>query len=122
MTDAQDDSQIAKAKKRTDKLNQLLMKKARDNIDIGYLASPMTGGGLAAGRFQLLFLSAYQQGKKQPTECAIHTWNILKLQGHVLLKEGKRLETPDENLAELTDQANTFFQKQLPIMKALQIA
>jgi len=32
------------------------------------------------------------------------------------------LETAEENLAELTAQANVFADKQLPILKALQIA
>ena len=32
------------------------------------------------------------------------------------------LESPEENIAELTEQAKTFAEKQLPILKALQIA
>jgi len=38
------------------------------------------------------------------------------------LKEGKALETAAENLAELTAQAQTFAENQLPIFTALQIA
>jgi len=47
---------------------------------------------------------------------------ILAGQGQKLVKEGKTLETPEENLAELTTQANAFAEKQMPILKALQIA
>jgi hypothetical protein len=35
------------------------------------------------------------------------------------MKEGKALETPAENIAELTTQAQTFAEKQLPALKAL---
>lgn len=49
-------------------------------------------------------------------------WNILALQNQRLVKDGKTLETVEENLAELTAQASEFAQKRLPILKALQIA
>ena len=62
------------------------------------------------------------QGKKQPAEWTQFVWQILSAQGQKIVKEGKTLETPEENLAELTDQAKTFAEKQLPILKALQIA
>jgi hypothetical protein len=49
-------------------------------------------------------------------------WQTIAAQGQKLVKEGKALETAEENIAELTQQAQTFAQKQLPILKALQIA
>ena len=118
----QDDSVIAKARKQADKLNAHLCQKARGSNDISYLASPVTGGGFAVNRFQQLFLTSIGQGKKQPAEWAQHAWHILAAQGQKLVKEGKALETAEENLAELTAQAATFAEKQLPILKALQIA
>ena len=117
----QDEAAIAKAKKHTEKLNTHLFTKARGSSDISYLASPVTGGGILVGRFQQLFLLAISQGKKKPEEWAQATWNILAAQNQKLLKEGKTLETPEENLTELTTQAQTFAEKQLPILKALQI-
>ncbi len=118
----QDEHSITKAKKQTDKLNAHLFQKARGSNDVGYLASPVTGGGVPVNRFQQLFLLSLAQGKKQPSEWAHATWQILATQGQKLLKEGKTLETEQENLAELTTQAQTFADKQLPILKALQIA
>jgi len=117
----QDDGVIAKAKKCTDKLNAYLINKARGSSDISYLASPVTGGGVSVNRFQQLFLLAMSLGKKQPVEWAAMVWQILSTQGQKIVKEGKTLETAEENLAELTDQAKTFVEKQLPILKALQI-
>lgn len=118
----QDEAVIAKARKHTDKLNAHLLNKARGGSEISFLASPVTGGGIPLLRFQQLFLSAYSQGKKQPAEWAQSVWQILGAQGQKLIKDGKPLETADENLAELTAQATLFGQKQLPILKALQIA
>jgi hypothetical protein len=117
----QDDTAVSKAKKHTAKLNTHLMLKARSSNDITYLASPVTGGGVMVGRFQQLFMMALEQGKKKPEEWAQFTWQILAAQGQKIVKEGKALETPDENLAELTTQAHDFATKQLPIMKALQV-
>lgn len=118
----QDEAITYKTKKQTDKLNAHLIDKARGSGDIGYLASPVTGGGIAATRFQQLFLLALNQGKKQPIEWAQLVWQILTAQGQKIVKEGKTLETPEENLAELVEQANVFANKQLPIFKVLQIA
>jgi hypothetical protein len=118
----QGEATTQKAKKHTDKLNAFLMNKARGSGDINYLASPVTGGGITVGRFQQLFLLAKSQGKKQPAEWAEFVWQVLNQQGQRIVKEGKTLETAEENLAELTAQANTFAEKQLPILKGLGIA
>jgi len=118
----QDEVVSNKAKKQSDKLNAYLMIKARDSSDFSYVASPVTGGGVTVGRFQQLFLLNLNHGRKQPAELAKLTWQILDAQGQRIIKEGRTLETPEENLAELTSQANIFAEKQLPILKALQIA
>ena len=117
----QDDAAITKAKKHTDKLNTHLMLKARSSNDITFLASPVTGGGVGVGRFHQLFLLALQQGKKKPEEWAAFVAQILAVQGQKIVKEGQPLETAEAQLAELTTQANEFADKQLPILKALQI-
>ena len=118
----QSEADAAKAKKTCGRINTHLMLKARGSNDVGYLASPVTGGGVTVTRFQQLFLLSMQQGKKQPADWAKDTWAILSAQGQRLLKEGKSLDTAEDNLAELTTQANEFAEKQLPILKALQIA
>lgn len=122
LTEVQSDSRINHARKVTDKLNDHIINKAKGSSDISYLASPVTGGGVNVGRFQLLFLLARIQGGNNPSEWASFTWSILAAQGQKLLKEGRALETDEENLAELTAQAQSFMDKNLPILKALQIA
>lgn len=118
----QDEAVIERAKNRTVNLNRYLMNKARGSSDISYLASPVTGGGVLAGRFQQLFLLALGNGHKEPAELAQFVWQILAVQGQKIVKGKITLETAEENLAELTMQAALFAEKQLPIYKALQIA
>ncbi len=84
-----------------------------------FLATTSTGGGVAVNRFQQLFLLAISVGKKTPEEWAAHTWNIVAAQGQCLIKEGKQIESVEDNLAELKQQAKLFAEKQLPILKAL---
>ena len=118
----QDDSVSEKTRTQTDKINMHLMLKARSSNDINYLASPVTGGGVLVGRFQQLFVLALQQGKKKPEDWVAFVADILAAQGQKIVKEGKAVNTVEEQLAELTIQANEFALKQLPILKALQIA
>ena len=117
----QEDAATSKAKKHTDKLNTHLMLKARSSNDITYLSSPVTGGGIAVGRFHQLFVMAMQQGKKKPEDWAAFVAQILASQGQKIVKDGKPIETAQEQLAELTTQATDFATKQLPILKALQV-
>ena len=117
----QDDAVIGKSKKHTDKLNSYIISKARNSSDISYLASPVIAGGIRVSRFQQHFLLAISYGKKKPEEMGEIAWSVLVAQGQKIIKDGTMMENPEENLAELSAQAKVFFEKQLPIMKALQI-
>jgi len=118
----QDEAASAKAKPHTDKLNAHLVRTARSRNEILFLSSPVTGGGYNVSRFQQIFLLALQHGKTQPAEWVQFAWQILASQGQKLVKEGTALESVADNIAELTAQADTFAERQLPILKALQIA
>ncbi|MCO6428002.1 class I SAM-dependent methyltransferase [Nitrosomonas communis] len=117
----QEDAAAAKARRSTDKLNLHLMNKSRGSNDIVYLASPLTGGAITVNRFQQLFLLARSQGKKSPAEWAQLSWQYLAALNQRLTKEGKTIESAEENLAELTRQASEFADKRLPILMALQV-
>lgn len=118
----QSDEHINKAKQSTSKLNRALLDKARFSNEIGFLASPVTGGGIAVNRFQQLFLLAISEGKKASSELAQSAWSILASQNQRLLKEGKAIETEEGNLKELAEQAETFNNKRLPALRQLQVA
>lgn len=118
---AQDEKSICAPKNTAHKINSEIINKSRSAGNLGFLASPVTGGGIAVGRFPQLFLLAINQRKKTPQEWAQYAWDVLSQQGQKIIKEGVVLESADENLAELTAQAITFSEKQLPILKALQV-
>ena len=119
---AQDEKSITKAKTSADKLNAYLMHSSRSSTDISYLASPVTGGGVTVNRFKQLFLLAKANGKKTPQDWAAYVWQILSTQNQRLIKDGATLESPEDNLSELTAQAKEFAEKELPILHALGIA
>lgn len=118
---AQDEEVIAKVRPQTDRMNAHVAREARGSVELGYLASPVTGGAIPVTRTQLLFLLAITEGKKEPSEWAQVVWGLLRLQGQSLVKDGKPLATVEENLAELTSQAKQFAEKRLPVLQGLQI-
>jgi SAM-dependent methyltransferase len=112
---------ISRAKKHTDKLNAHLLQCARGSSEVTYLASPVTGGGIAVNRFQQIFLLAQKAGRQTPDDWAVFTHEILTAQGQKILKEGKPLESDEDNLAELKRQARDFAEQVLPILRALEV-
>lgn len=118
----QDDKLIQKAEPVAARLNAALLEKAKGSADIMWLASPVTGGGVSAYRFQQLFLLARAQGKKQPEEWAVFVWQLLEAQGQRLMANGQPMAAPEDNIAELTKQAKEFSEKRLPVLKSLKVA
>jgi hypothetical protein len=119
---AQSDEKIAKSKLTSSKLNRALIEKARFNLELSTLASPVTGGGHTVNRIHQMFMLAIMQGKKQPQEWAQSAWAVLDSQSQRLLKDGKAVDLAEDNLVELNRQANEFSAKHLPILKALNIS
>jgi hypothetical protein len=72
--------------------------------------------------FQQLFLIALKQGMSDPSDWAQLAWSVIGDQGEVLLKGDQPLLTAQENLAELTEQAQAFAETSLGILQALKIA
>jgi SAM-dependent methyltransferase len=117
----QSQDKIAKAKPYTERFNAGLCQKAAGSNDVNWLASPVTGGAVPVARFSQLFLLSIKSGQKDPAQWAASVWATLAQQNQKLLKDGKALDTVEENLAELNKQAAEFAAKQLPILRALQI-
>ncbi|PSO23664.1 class I SAM-dependent methyltransferase [Bradyrhizobium sp. MOS002] len=102
-------------------LNRYLCERSRSSSEVAYLASPVTGGGVAVPRFEQVFLLLGSPEKRSAQEHAKFAWDILKNQGQRMLKGGRPLETEDENLAQLTSLAETFLLR-LPVLQTLEIA
>ncbi|MEZ0308966.1 MAG: methyltransferase, partial [Ramlibacter sp.] len=118
---AQDADAIAQSKPSADRLNQHMMNGAVFGKEVHYFASPVTGGALITPRFHQMFAASVAAGKKKPAEWARDVWAHLAAQGQKIVKDGKALETPEENMAELNTQATGFGAKRLPLLKALGI-
>ena len=116
----QPDEVQKRAKPRCKALNRHLCERARHANEISHLASPVTGGGLYLTRFEQVFVLALERGQRQPQEWADFAWAQLQTDGQRILKDGKTLASPEENLAELNTQAQSLAAK-LPLLKALQI-
>lgn len=119
---AQEADRAAQARQHTDRLNKVVLDKARSSDSIQVLASPVTGGGVIVYRFAQLFLLAISQGMTKPDEWAQFVWKTLQAQGRKIVKDGKTLDLAEDNLAELTTQAQAFASRQLPVLQALQVA
>lgn len=109
-----------KAKARTLALNTAIVRRSLSVGDIGFLASPVTGGGVSASRFPQLFWSSKQYGGKTPDDWATYAWQLLKAQGQAIIKDGVTLQG-DDNLAELKAQAQIWGAQVDPVWSALGI-
>jgi hypothetical protein len=118
---AQDEDTVRRAAPQCDRLNLHLCAEARYKDEVGFLASPVAGGGVAVPRFQKLFLLALRQKRQTPEEWAAYAWDLLNQQGQRIVKDGKSLDSADENLAELTAQARQFASERLPVLRALKV-
>lgn len=118
---AQSDQATEKVQAACTRLNQHLMMRSQGSDEVYFLASPITGGGIEVTRFQQLFLMAYQQGHTQAEDLASLVWSILESQGEGVSKYGQILQTPEENLAELTERAQDFLRRDLPMFQGLKL-
>jgi len=98
--------------------NRVMLNAARASDAMQFLASPVTGGPVALDRVSQLFLLASVEGH---ADAPAFAWDILKDQGAQLLKDGKPLETPEENMVELRELFARFNAKQIPRLAALGI-
>ena len=115
----QSDAAVKLVKKSCEQLNAHICERSKFEDAINFLASPLTGMGVTANRFQQIFLSQYKNGDKAADKLAASAWKVISRQGQRLVSNGKMLETPEENLAHMKTLANAFIDKQLPIFKAL---
>jgi SAM-dependent methyltransferase len=122
LAQVRDEAGLGKVKAQIDKLNLYMLTKARSTDELGYLASPVTGGGIAVPRVHQLFLLAIAAGCKTPKEWAKVVWQLLSARGEIMQKEGRPFETAEQQMAQFSAEAKEFETERLPILRALQIA
>ena len=104
------------------RLNTWLMSRARSDESIAVLASPLTGGGVPVSRFEKLFLLARAEGRSAPADWAAFAWACLSELAQLVIVDGKVIEDPAGNLAELTRQAVAFAGARLAVLEGAGIA
>jgi hypothetical protein len=107
---------------RTTKLNSLFAMKSKYTMQVTYLSSPTTSTCVPVSRFEQLFMLALKDNVKDAEGIAKFAWDILEPQGQKIIKEGKPLESPRENLDELTELAKEFLEKKWPVLQNLKVA
>jgi SAM-dependent methyltransferase len=116
---AQTEAAAAAAVRPCQRLNKAIIERSRATHELFYLASPVTGGGIAVSPMQQHFLDAIGQGRKSPHEMAAYAWTLLKRRGHRVKKDDKVLQTDGENVEELSRQAGEFANARLPVLRQL---
>ena len=110
------------AKKQTDRLNTFLFDKARYSANYSLMASPVTGGGaVGVDRILQFFCGAIRDGRKQAADIAAYTLPLCRAAGVGITQGDKLLQSPEEGLRELTSRAAFFLEKQLTLLRALQV-
>lgn len=101
--------------------NLAVCTRSEETQDYQFLASPITGGGVAVDRIEQLFLIAIREGHGDPASWARFAWQVLAPQGNKLVQHGAILETPEENVAFLDERAASFAANRLPLLEGLKV-
>jgi hypothetical protein len=95
--------------------NRAVIERVLLSENLRFLASPVFGGAILLGRTSQLFLLAREKGVD---DAPAFVCDMLMAQGAALTKEdGSRMETREDNLAELKALHVLFNEKQLPLLQ-----
>nr|WP_317199145.1 class I SAM-dependent methyltransferase [uncultured Psychrobacter sp.] len=117
----QEDVVIEKVQEHCRRLNAYIMQQSLVSPELAALVSPLTGNATTYGRFHLIFLHAYIQGKTTREQWVDYAWQALKKNNQLLLKDGNTLQEEKDNIEELNQMVDSFEKNTLPIVKRLQI-
>ena len=96
------------------RLNAAILRRARMGEDTQFLAASVIGNGIQISRSDQLFLLAYSR----QVDPVLFIWNLLKIEGEKLIKEGKILND-EESQAEIRMQSDEFNKVRLPLLQKL---
>ncbi|HWW05959.1 class I SAM-dependent methyltransferase [Collimonas sp.] len=105
------------------RMNLAVAQQSRFDDHYQALASPLLGNGVKSGLVQRLIYRALsaQPGKGDADAIARQVRDIMQVQGHRLIKDGKPLESAEETLAELQFTTAAILQHRLPIWRQLSV-
>jgi SAM-dependent methyltransferase len=114
---AVDDKTCTQRQKSTNGFNRVVQEKAFISEEMNYLASPLIGTGVAVSPLEQMLLVA----KSKNEDPVKFIWEKFSSQGKRFVKEGKVLETPEENIAHLESAALEFYTNRFPTLQKLGI-
>ncbi|MBC7575371.1 MAG: methyltransferase regulatory domain-containing protein [Herminiimonas sp.] len=117
---AQAPAQADLAEARCRSLNTAILKRARYDNQVGFLASCVTGAGFQTRRIEQLFLLAHQNFLPVE-EWPRFVFDTLIASGAKVVRRGETMEGEADSIAELLRQAADFCKRRLPIFQALRI-
>jgi predicted O-methyltransferase YrrM len=104
---------------RTRAFNAVSLERAQRMGSSAWLASPVTGSGVAIAGVLQSFLHARHLKREDIAE---YVWELLCARGVRVKKDDRELESPEENLAELQKNVARFNAETLPVFQNLGIA
>jgi len=115
------DAEKNKAKQSTKRMNRHLVSGAVSKNEVNYLVSPLTLTGIPLSKFEQLFLKALDEKHKNAAEIAQYVWSLMKPQGHRVIKDGKTLESAEENIEYLNQEAEKFLATKVGLLRNLEV-
>jgi len=112
-----------KAPETARRFNQVVLKRAiMGGANHAMLASPVIASGVGLNLVEMIAAQILMQ---QPTiqfnTLVNEAWKIMQSLGRKFIKDGKTLETEEENLNQLNDHLKNFLDKRLPLLKKLKV-
>ncbi|MDG2141194.1 MAG: class I SAM-dependent methyltransferase [Gammaproteobacteria bacterium] len=102
-------------------LNDKILNAAFNNMDIGWLASPVIGGGIAVSKFNQLHVRGKKLGCETGVDYAEHGLNFLKKMRQKIIVDNAPIDSEKRSMEYLEKHAEQFLEKVVPIFKALKI-
>lgn len=110
-----------KERQRCKALNDHILQRALVSMDLHHMVSPVTGGGINMPHMAQLFVRAVRDGCPDADALANDAWSFLDSIGERLLKDGKRVESRDDNFRMLRVSAQSFLTVARPLLEGLEI-
>jgi SAM-dependent methyltransferase len=116
---AQDPAHTLAAQPATGRLNAHLLQRSVRRQDLGWLASPVTGGAVPVAPPVQALLAAREAAPGRPAAWPAAVWEALKRHGHQLVKDGKAVNDDAAGLAMLGALVPQLQNKVLPALRRL---
>ncbi len=103
------------------RFNKYICDRALAGPSFGFLASPLAGGGIHIPHASQLFILAMEQGCSGAEALAKFAWAWLRDAGGHLTKDGRSLESIEDNIHQFVEMAEAFLERTVPLLRTHQV-